>query len=377
MHKPKKVLFLTLHAFSLTGGIEQVCKILTRVLTDSKEEKKIADFHVLSLYDHLADPAYCDPTNFTGVSGNKVKFGWQLVKQARNADVIVLSHVHLLVFAALIYKLKPSQRIILLAHGIEVWQPLLAWKRNLMHKIESWAVSGFTAKRLQQQQGINPANIHILNNALDPFFTPPVYRAKPVALLEKYGLRKEQKVLLTICRLSNAEQYKGYDQVIPVLKDLIRTYPDLVYLLAGKADAAEKERIETLINIFGLEKHVVLTGFVPADELTAHYQLADVFVMPSKGEGFGLVFIEAAAQGCSLLAGNKDGSTDALLDGQLGTLVDPDDAEAIYSGLFNLLKSPLNANQVARQQQNVMDHFSYPVYKNNVQRLLANTARTI
>ena len=72
--------------------------------------------------------------------------------------------------------------------------------------------------------------------------------------------------------------------------------------------------------------------------MAEHYRLADVFAMPSTGEGFGIVFLEAMGSGTPVLGGNQDGSVDALDGGKLGLLVDPTSVDAIADGLIALLK---------------------------------------
>ena len=73
----------------------------------------------------------------------------------------------------------------------------------------------------------------------------------------------------------------------------------------------------------GLSDRVIFTGYIPESEKIAHYNLADVYVMPSTGEGFGIVLLEAVACGVPVVGSRVDGSREALLDGQLGRLVDP------------------------------------------------------
>jgi len=77
---------------------------------------------------------------------------------------------------------------------------------------------------------------------------------------------------------------------------------------------------------------------VPETELRDHYNLCDAFAMPSQGEGFGIVYLEALACGKPTLAGNKDGSVDALCHGELGALVDPDDVKQIAQTLMQILQ---------------------------------------
>jgi phosphatidylinositol alpha-1,6-mannosyltransferase len=79
---------------------------------------------------------------------------------------------------------------------------------------------------------------------------------------------------------------------------------------------------------------------VPPEELPDYFRLADVFVMPSAYEGFGIVFLEAMATGVHVIAGSQDGSRDALCDGALGTLVDPENGEELASAILAALDNP-------------------------------------
>ena len=89
-----------------------------------------------------------------------------------------------------------------------------------------------------------------------------------------------------------------------------------------------------------MAKNVQFAGLVPPEELPDYFRLADVFVMPSTGEGFGIVFLEAMATGVPVIAGNRDGSRDALCDGALGTLIDPENCEELASAILAALHNP-------------------------------------
>jgi glycosyltransferase involved in cell wall biosynthesis len=96
--------------------------------------------------------------------------------------------------------------------------------------------------------------------------------------------------------------------------------------------------LEILAHGLGVSQAVTFAGFVPDEELADHYRLADVFAMPSSGEGFGIVFLESMGCGTTVLGGNLDGSVDALDGGNLGLLVDPTSNKAIADGLVSLLR---------------------------------------
>ena len=72
-----------------------------------------------------------------------------------------------------------------------------------------------------------------------------------------------------------------------------------------------------------LSESVIFTGYVKDEEVAAHFSIADIYIMPSTKEGFGIIFIEAMFYGKPVIAGNKDGSADALQNGTLGILVNP------------------------------------------------------
>ena len=365
MNGTKEVLFLNLYTFSLTGGIEKVCRTMAKTLHDLYPR-----FSLMSLHDQPedADDRYMPLAQYHAFRGGRLRFAWQLWRRRRKVDILLLSHIHLLLFARLIRFFAPQTRIILLAHGIEVWRDISGWKKTFLQEhTEIWAVSRFTAAKMQEQYGLAASRVTVLNNALDPFFVLPQQFDKPGALLERYGLDARQPVLLTLTRLSSKESYKGYDRVLQAMAGLKAAFPDLHYILAGKADASEQARIQALICELELEKNVTLTGFIAEAELSAHYQLADVFVMPSTHEGFGIAFIEAAACGIPLIGGNVDGSVDALLDGELGQAIDPSDIGALTQAIASALPTKKDAPAL---QQRCLEAFSFAAYLQKVKTLL-------
>jgi glycosyltransferase involved in cell wall biosynthesis len=253
---------------------------------------------------------------------------------AKRPDLIISTHLN---FAGPALWLKRAAGIPywLVAHGIEAWDIKRPMVRRALHEAERvLAVSSFTRDRLVENECLNPNRISLLPDTFDAgrFTIAP----KPEHLLQRYNLSPDQPVILTVSRLCSAEQYKGYDKILDAMVRIRAAVPRVRYILAGRGD--DRKRIERQIVTLGLEDAVTLAGFVPDEELCAHYNLCDVFAMPSKGEGFGIVFLEALACGKPALAGNKDGSVDALCYGDLGALVDPDDTGLIAESLIQLLR---------------------------------------
>jgi glycosyltransferase involved in cell wall biosynthesis len=155
-------------------------------------------------------------------------------------------------------------------------------------------------------------------------------------LRQKYGIEPDEKVVLTVARLDHRERYKGYDRIIEALPAIQRKCGPVRFLIVGSGE--DQARVEALAREQGIDASVSFAGFVAADALVDHYRLADVFAMPSTGEGFGIVFLEAMACGTPVIGGNRDGSVDALDGGRLGLLVEPLDIDAISRAVCTMLE---------------------------------------
>jgi glycosyltransferase involved in cell wall biosynthesis len=291
-------------------------------------------------------------------------FATQIVGYAllERPDLIITTHLH---FSRAAYRLKRMIGVPywVIAHGIEAWdikQPGL--RKALQHADRILAVSSYTRNRIIEEQQLESRKVTILPNTFDP--TAFNIGPKPEYLLHRYGLSPERQIILTVSRLVTSEQYKGYDRILKALPKIRQAVPNVHYIIAGQGD--DRPRIETLINELNINDIVTLAGYLPDEELCDHYNLCDVFAMPSKREGFGIVYLEALACGKPVIAGNKDGAIDALCHGKLGALVDPDDIAEIAKTLIDVLigKYPhpvMYKPEVLRQM--VTDEYGLPKFK--------------
>ena len=138
-------------------------------------------------------------------------------------------------------------------------------------------------------------------------------------------------------------------------------------MIVGRYDKEEKRRLEAIIKKEQINDHVIFTGYIQDEEIAAYYNLADIYVMPSKKEGFGIVFIEAMYYGLPVIAGNKDGSADALLNGKLGLLVNPDNKEDLHYSIQTIIN---NKASYLPDRALLMEHFSFEVYKQKFTKIL-------
>jgi len=247
-------------------------------------------------------------------------------------SLIVSTHLN---FGPLAHALRVllSTPYVLVAHGIDVRPDLSRARLKALREADAvWAVSRWTVRRLVEI-GVPSNRIRRIPNTVsgEDFAVGPI----DAELRHRYGLQPDEKVVLTVARLDSREGYKGYFKVLRALPSVARAVGRVRYLVVGTGtDAAQLVRLAADL---GIADRLTMCGFVPDGELAAHYRMADAFAMPSSAEGFGIVFLEAMACGVPVLAGNRDGSVDALADGELGRLVDPDDVAEIAAGLIDLL----------------------------------------
>jgi phosphatidylinositol alpha-1,6-mannosyltransferase len=249
-------------------------------------------------------------------------------------DLVICGHIHLIPAAWLMARLRGA-RLILIVHGLEAWTPSRKRVNNwLVQHVDAFiAVSKFSAERFGKWSGLSMEQAFILPNSVDlKKFRP---QNRDASLTKRYGL-KSSKVILTVGRLVSEERQKGFDPVIEVMPELTKRFPNLKYLIVGSG--GDLNRLEAKVKKLGLSNCVIFTGYVSESEKTAHYNLADVYVMPSRGEGFGIVLLEAAACGLPIVGSQVDGSHEALLDGKLGHLVDPGDRHHLIETISSELE---------------------------------------
>jgi len=257
---------------------------------------------------------------------NEIAYAAAVIRAARErADLVICGHVNLLPAACAI-----TRHPLLMIFGIEAWKPRSRLSSWLLHRCRAaMSISAITRNRFLAWSGFRRP-IHVVPNAIHG----EVYgiRPKRADLVERYRLHG-RRVLLTVGRLAGAERYKGFDEVMEVLSELP---PDVVYLIAGSGNDAA--RLSRRALDLGVADRVVFTGGFLEAEKPDLYNLADVYVMPSRGEGFGFVFLEALACGLPVVGSKHDGGREALLDGRLGLLVDPANPHEIRAAIREQLE---------------------------------------
>jgi phosphatidylinositol alpha-1,6-mannosyltransferase len=320
-------LALVTDAFGSSGGIAQYNRDLIKALAEIPGAGRIIVLPRLGDGNGAALPLGVRQLK---ARGNRLSYSLAALHAAATLgpfDFVFCGHLHLSPLAAVLAS-GLGVPLWLQLHGCEAW--------DHMRRAERWSaeratlitsVSRYTRRRFLSLAGVDPACVRVLPNTVDGGFSPGV---KSDVLLDRFCLRGK-RVLLTVSRLDPNERRKGHDRVIKALPAIVTAVPNVVYLIAGHG--ADRARLEALAQSLGVADNVVFAGQIAPDELPQLYRLADLFVMPSAQEGFGIVFLEAAASGLRAIGGNADGSIDALADGAIGTAIDPNDSEALVRAI--------------------------------------------
>jgi glycosyltransferase involved in cell wall biosynthesis len=331
---PLRVLALVTDAFGGHGGIAQYNRDFLSALARCD---RVGDVMVLPRIGARSVGPMPSGVQQLHAVENRLAYSvatlWTAIKH-QPIHLVFCGHLRMVPLAAVIAR---ALRVPLWVqvHGIEAWRERSGLNRRSVESATIiTSVSRYTRRRLLQWVGIDPARVKVLPNTVSPQYHPG---PKPGYLIDRHAAGGK-KVLMTASRLASSEQYKGHDRVIRLLPRVLSQHPDTIYLVVGDGD--DRPRLESLAVECGVAEHVQFTGLVPQEELPDYCRLADVFVMPSAGEGFGIVFLQAMATGVRVIGGSQDGSRDPLCDGALGTLVDPENCEELASAILAALDSP-------------------------------------
>jgi phosphatidylinositol alpha-1,6-mannosyltransferase len=208
-----------------------------------------------------------------------------------------------------------------------------------------------------------------LPSAADAHATPP-----PVSAVQPPDPRpRERPRFVTISRLD--DRYKGHDVLIHALALVRARVPDVEWVVIG--DGPLRKGLEALARSAGVADSVRFLGAVSDERRDRWLRRADLLAMPSRlpggglaGEGFGIVYLEAAAHGKPVVAGNVAGALDAVADGESGLLVDPTDSRAVAGAIATLLLDRELAQRLGRAGAARARGFAWPVIAGRVEAVL-------
>jgi phosphatidylinositol alpha-1,6-mannosyltransferase len=292
---------------------------------------------------------------------DRMKFGTRLALEQAigRSSWIVYSH---LAVAQVQRFVPPGLRrpYAVFIHGIEVWRPL---------PIAQHAVLAGAALRLANSEH-TAARVRALHPSIGPI------DACPLALPDDehaHGLTTTLPVAvgphaaIIVARMDAGERYKGHDALLEAWPTVLRRVPAAQLIVVGDGDDAP--RLRTKARTLGVGDAVAFTGFVDAAVRDALYDQAAVFAMPSRGEGFGLAYLEAMSHGLPCIGSTHDAAGEIVTNDVTGFLVDQMDTSALADRISRLLgDADLRGAMGARGRTRVQREFTETAF---AARLLA------
>jgi len=360
-----RVLALVTDAYGGTGGIAQYNRDFFESVASHPAVTEVVIVPRVIAREHATLPA--NVSQVATAAGSKLQYMRSVAGIANGRakfGLIMCGHINLLPVAWLAAR-RCGCPLVLMVYGVEVWSKGTSLQRYILKRIAGVvAISAFTVRKLREWAAIQGDRIFLIPNAIDlNAYSPGPGRAD---VRERLGLG-EGPVLLTLGRMDAAERAKGFDEVLEVLPALLEDFPTLTYCAAG--DGSDRARLQGKAERLGITDHTIFTGYVPEDEKLDLYRLADLFVMPSRSEGFGYVFLEALAAGVPVVASSIDGSREAVRGGDWGALADPNDRDSILNAIRNSLRTP----RVPDHRE--LEYFSTERFRGRVWKVLENAVR--
>ncbi len=272
--------------------------------------------------------------------------------RAVNSSKIVHAHGHPYLTSLVAGKLakRYSKPFVLTQHNtfieynnmfdnIENLNDLTVGKQNLKDADRIIAVSNAT-KDYVLRLGANPKKVVVLHNGVDLAKFRPL-EGKREEMRRKLGIPLNAIVVLTVRRLVFKN---GVDTLIDSANIAIKKNPRIVFLAVGKGP--DSDSVKMRINQFGIEGNFKLAGFVSDEDLPFYYNVADLFVLPSKsGEGLPLVALEAMACALPVIATDVGGISEVLTD-DYGKLVPPNQPEALAKAILDFAAVDFSSRKI-------------------------------
>lgn len=261
--------------------------------------------------------------------------------KAEGYDAVLISHVLPVGVAAMLSRWLGGPPYVVFCHGLDLRLARISWRKRWLARLALRTADRVIVNSLSTAADIRALDLSVRTDVLTPAITPPTYPSRADAR-QTFGVAPDASLVVSVCRFVSR---KGLDHLI----EAIGALPDVELVLIG--DGQERDRLSRLAEPYG--DRIRFVSHASDEERDTWLAAADLFALPARDEGndvegFGIVFLEAAAAGLPCVAGRSGGVTEAVVDGETGLLVDPTDVLSIKNAIRTLLIDPALRERMGR-----------------------------
>lgn len=343
-------------AYGHHGGVQTYSRRVAEIMMAWGEQRGLP-LACASLHDraesgsvHRHPVRYC---RFAGAGGSKSRFAAMSFRLARELrpDVAVVAHLGITPVALALKAAGLLRSYVVMLHGIEAWRRVSAAKRAAARGAAAVvATTRYTADLFAQLNGCPVERMRVVPLGLAELELPPA--APPSAPHD--DLR-----VLTVGRLIAEDHYKGFDMLIDSVGQACREGARIHLTIVG--DGNDRPRLEARARALRASGAVSFRGAVSDKRLREEFQRCDVFALPSRYEGFGIVFLEAMRFEKPCIGGNHGGIPEVISHGEDGFLVEHGDVSGLAARLVQFWKQPeLRTKMGQRGRSKVNNTYLFP-----------------
>lgn len=337
--------------FRAPGGIARVSRHYLRAMAENCGSRAMK---VLALNDQILPPvdlAECQAEGVEAVSCSRSKMKcasnlWRMC--GGGSSHVICTHVAMAPLIRIIKLLRPSLSFDIVVHGIEVWRELpRSQHRALTDARLIFSVSDYTRRELVTRYPEFAGKTHVLPNALDPGFSevdPSSFATSPV---------KDR--FLAVSRLAAHDWEKGIDHLIEAMARVEARCPAAHLHIVG--EGVDKSRLQTIAQKLPSPEKVTFLGRVNDERLQTELRECQVFALPSRKEGFGLVYLEAMAFGKPCIVANAGGAPE-VVDMHSGVVIPYGEVELLAETMVECLRTPWDTSKI----RNRAKQFEFPAF---------------
>lgn len=337
------VIIVTPTFFPIRGGAEQTVYEWIRNNKAPDVRFSILTFHIKgSAFEEIMDKnisVYRIRRHFFRILGpltNYIKVFLKLreIYKKDPFQIVHLGHVFLMGLGVVFFKKALKIPYINSPFGWDTYDPINPIKKSrfpllayIMNNADYVATMSQHMKRSAQIQGCKK-DIKVI-----PGGASVMYQETTINIRDTHVIPENNNICFSMQRL---HPRKGLRYLLEAIPSILKHHPNTTFIIAGRGE--EEEFLKNLAKKMKLDQYIIWTGFINDTDLASYYDQADLFLLPTLFEGFGLVYVDALSKGTPIVTTNSGGAVDIVTSDKIGYLVPPEDAQSFADAVIKALK---------------------------------------